>query len=126
MFIAELGQNVLGSSPTRRISEQPYSGSFFRSQNSSTWTPYQNQDLMFIINKAVFNSTGTATFNLDMPPTANVDIDRVMLVSSDLKFPVGAVDYRLRGLFSSNTQQETTGVYLESQFLVRSSIVVVL
>lgn len=112
LFIAEIGEDVLGASPTRRISEQPYAGSLFRSQNSSTWTPYQNQDLMFIINKAVFSSSGTATFNLDMPPTANIDVDRIMLISSDLKFPVGSVDYRLRGLFSSNSQQETTGVYV--------------
>lgn len=112
LFIAEIGENVLGSSPTRRISEQPYAGSLFRSQNSSTWTPYQNQDLMFVINKAVFASSGTATFNLEMPPTANIDVDKVMLISSDLKFPVGTVDYRLRGLFSSNTQQEVGGVYL--------------
>jgi hypothetical protein len=112
LFIAEIGENVLGASPTRRISEQPYAGSLFRSQNSSTWTPYQNQDLMFVINKAVFSSSGTATFNLDAPPTANIDVDRVMLISSDLKFPVGTVDYRLRGAFSSNSQQETTGVYV--------------
>lgn len=112
LFIAEIGEEVLGVSPTRRISEQPYAGSLFRSQNSSTWTPYQNQDLMFVINKAVFASSGTATFNLQMPPTANIDVDRVMLVSSDLKFPVGTVDYRVKGLFSSNTQQETNGVYL--------------
>jgi hypothetical protein len=112
LFIAEIGEEVLGVTPARRISEQPYAGSLFRSQNSSTWTPYQNQDLMFVINKAVFTSAGTATFNLEMPPNANVDIDRVMLISSDLKFPVGSVDYRLRGLFSSNTQQETNGIYI--------------
>lgn len=112
LYISEIGEDVLGSSPTRRISEQPYAGSLFRSQNSSTWTPYQNQDLMFVINKAVFASSGTATFNLEMPPIANVDIDRVMLVSSDLKFPVGSVEYRLKGIFSSNSQQESTGVYV--------------
>jgi hypothetical protein len=112
LYISEIGEDVLGSSPTRRISEQPYAGSLFRSQNSSTWTPYQNQDLMFVINKAVFASAGTATFNLDMPPTANVDVDRIMLVSSDLKFPVGIVDYKLKGIFSSNSQQESTGVYV--------------
>jgi hypothetical protein len=112
LFIAEIGENVLGSSPTRRISEQPYAGSLFRSQNSSTWTPYQNQDLMFVINKAIFAASGTATFNVDMPPTANIDIDRIMLVSSDLQFPASSVEYRLRGIFASNNQQETTGVYV--------------
>jgi hypothetical protein len=112
LFIAELGQDVVGVTPTRRISEQPYAGSLFRSQNSSTWTPYQNQDLMFVLNKAVFQNSGTATFNLEDTPTANVDIDRIMLVSSDLKFPVGLVDYRLRGVYSQDGTQETPGVYL--------------
>jgi hypothetical protein len=112
LFISEIGEEVLGASPARRISEQPYAGSLFRSQNSSTWSPYQNQDLMFVINKAVFQTSGTATFNLEVTPTANVDIDRVMLISSDLKFPVASVDYRLRGLYSSNSQQETLGVYV--------------
>ena len=112
LFISEIGEEVLGASPTRRISEQPYAGSLFRSQNSSTWTPYQNQDLMFVINKAVFSNSGTATFNLETSPAANVDIDRVMLISSDLKFPISSVDYRLRGTFSSNSQQENIGVYL--------------
>jgi hypothetical protein len=112
LFIAEIGETVLGSSPVRRISEQPYAGSLFRSQNSSTWTAYQNQDLMFVINKASFSSSGTASFKLKVPPTSNVDIDRVMVVSSDLNFPVGTVDYKLKGLFSSNSQQEINGVYL--------------
>lgn len=112
LFIAELGQDVVGVTPTRRISEQPYAGSLFRSQNSTTWTPYQNQDLMFVLNKAIFQSSGTATFNLEETPTANVDVDRVMLISSDLKFPVGTVDYRLRGIYSQDNTQETTGIYL--------------
>jgi hypothetical protein len=115
LFIAELGADVLGSGTTTtvRISEQPYAGSFFRSQNSSTWTPYQNQDLMFVLNKAVFDTSGTVTFNLDMPPVANIDIDRVMLTSTDLKFPVGIVDYKLKGVYSSTLAQETSGVDLE-------------
>lgn len=115
LFVAELGADVLGSSTTAtvRISEQPYAGSFFRSQNSSTWTPYQNQDLMFVLNKAVFDSAGTVTFNLDAPPVANIDIDRVMLMSTDLRFPVGIVDYKLKGIYSATLAQETSGVDLE-------------
>lgn len=112
VWIAELGTDVLGVTPTRRISEQPYSGSFFRSQNSSTWTPYQNQDLMFVLNKAVFESAGTATFNLDETPTANTLIDRVMLMSSDLRFPVGIVDYNLKGKYAIDGTLENAGVFL--------------
>lgn len=106
LFIAELGAEVLGSTTPRRISEQPYSGVLFRAQNSSTWSPYQNQDLMFVLNKAVFNTSGSATFILKNTLTANVDVDRVMLVSSDLTFPAANVEYRLRGIFTSNNTYE--------------------
>ena len=112
VWIAEIGTDVLGASPARRISEQPYAGSFFRSQNSSTWTPYQNQDLMFVLNKAVFESSGTATFNLTDTPTANIPVDRVMLISSELKFPAGTVDYKLKGTYALTGAAETAGVYL--------------
>jgi len=106
LFIAELGAEVLGATTPRRISEQPYSGVLFRSQNSSTWSPYQNQDLMFVLNKAVFNNSGTATFNIKDTPVSNNDIDRVMLISSDLTFPAANVEYRLRGVFTSNANYE--------------------
>ena len=112
VWIAELGTDVLGVTPARRISEQPYAGSFFRSQNSSTWTPYQNQDLMFVLNKAVFESSGTATFSLDETPTANTLVDRVMLMSSDLRFPVGIVDYNLKGKYAIDGTMENAGVFL--------------
>jgi hypothetical protein len=112
VWISELGTDVLGATIPRRISEQPYAGSFFRSQNSSTWTPYQNQDLMFVLNKAVFEGSGTATFNLTDTPTANIPVDRVMLISSELKFPIGTVDYKLKGIYANTGAAETTGVYL--------------
>ena len=112
VWIAELGTDVLGVSPARRISEQPYAGSFFRSQNSSTWSPYQNQDLMFVLNKAVFETSGTATFNLDETPTSNTIIDRVMLMSSDLRFPAGIVDYNLKGKYAIDSTMENAGVFL--------------
>jgi hypothetical protein len=54
-WIAELGENRIGTD--RKISEQPYAGVFFKSQNASTWSPDQNQDLTFNINIAEF-STG--------------------------------------------------------------------
>jgi hypothetical protein len=106
LFIAELGQEVLGAAQPRRISEQPYAGSLFRSQNSSTWTAYQNQDLMFRINKAVFASSGTATFNLEKAPVSSTGVDKFILASADLRFPVGSVDYRVRGVYSSDSTND--------------------
>lgn len=106
LFIAELGEEVLGSAQPRRISEQPYAGSLFRSQNSSTWTPYQNQDLMFRINKAVFATSGTAQFTLEEPPVTTTGVDKFILASSDLRFPVGTVDYRVRGVYTADSTND--------------------
>jgi hypothetical protein len=102
-YIAELGGNVLGADPPQRISEQPYAGSFFRSQNATTWTAYQNEDLMFVINKAVFESTGTATFNLKESPEASMNVDRLLLNTNKLTFPVGSVDFKVKGIYKSNS-----------------------
>jgi len=45
------------------ISQQPYLGSLFKSQNGVTWDPSQFEDLKFTIRKAVFNtSPGVARF----------------------------------------------------------------
>lgn len=102
VYVAELGGNVLGADPPQRISEQPYAGSFFRSQNSSTWTPYQNEDLMFVINKAVFNSTGSAVLQIADSIEWEQNVDRLFLNADLLEFPTGSVDFKVKGIFSSN------------------------
>lgn len=53
-YSAELGQKILGTD--RIISKQPFLGSLFKSQNSTTWTPIQDEDMMFILNRADFTS----------------------------------------------------------------------
>jgi hypothetical protein len=50
-----MGKEILGSS--NRITEQPYAGSLFKSQNGSTWTADQTQDLMMRLYKAYFDIT---------------------------------------------------------------------
>jgi len=107
VYVAELGGNVLGADPPQRISEQPYSGSFFRSQNSSTWTAYQNEDLMFVINKAVFGGTGSAVFNIKDAPKSDMDVDRLFINTNKLTFPVGSVDFKVKGVFKSNSTYDT-------------------
>jgi hypothetical protein len=63
-YSAELGGTVLGTD--RKVSKQAYLGSFFKSQNSTTWTPIQSEDLMFVLNKCRFTSTsGSAIFKED-------------------------------------------------------------
>ena len=50
---------------TRTISEQPYAGVLFKSQNASTWTADQYEDLKFNLYRAKFDTTvtGSAVFN---------------------------------------------------------------
>lgn len=60
-WISEMGQvDITGN---RTISEQPYAGVLFKSQNASTWTANQLQDLKFNIYKAVFSSNGKLVLN---------------------------------------------------------------
>jgi Domain of unknown function (DUF4815) len=52
------------------ITSQPYNGVLFKSQNASTWTANQDQDLMFKINQAQFSTSvqGQPTFiNAELP-----------------------------------------------------------
>lgn len=44
------------------VTEQPYAGSFFKSQNASTWTADQYTDLMFKTYKAQFDTSTTGIF----------------------------------------------------------------
>lgn len=54
-----------------RISSQPYNGVLFKSQNGSTWTPDQKQDMKFVIRRAVFDNSVSRSIEL-IPPKLSV------------------------------------------------------
>ena len=58
-----------------RISQQPYAGVLFKSQNASTWTADQNKDLMFTLHRAVFSTTAKTAIlrNSTLPSRALVN-----------------------------------------------------
>jgi len=56
VWIAETGRTDLSSGQI--ITGKESLGSFFKSQNASTWTPNQNEDIMFELEKAVFDISG--------------------------------------------------------------------
>lgn len=58
VWIANMGDKIPDS--TRYISEQPYAGVLFKSQNASTWTAEQMQTLMFKSYYAKFDNSRTA------------------------------------------------------------------
>jgi len=68
VWISNMGDVIPGTS--RTISEQPYAGVMFKSQNASTWTPDQNQDIKFTIHRAVFatNTVGAIVMTNNVLP----------------------------------------------------------
>ena len=62
MYTARMGQTTLDSA--RLISKQPYLGSMFKSQNSTTWTAEQNEDVKFTLNRAKFTTNATSKVTL--------------------------------------------------------------
>lgn len=52
VWIANMGQKDVEKK--QMISKQPYNGVLFKSQNASTWTANQDQDMKFVLNKARF------------------------------------------------------------------------
>jgi len=50
-----------------KIGSAPYVGALFISQNSQTWNADQNQDLMFVIDRCVFDITKTPTIEHVIP-----------------------------------------------------------
>jgi hypothetical protein len=75
VWISNLGDKIPNSS--RTISEQPYAGVLFKSQNGSTWTANQDQDLKFTIYRAQFDTAVVADveFINDVNPIQLLDKD---------------------------------------------------
>jgi hypothetical protein len=106
LYAAEIGQTVLGT--TNKISTQPYLGVLFKSQNGSTWTPSQTEDLCFKLNQCVFNR-GTVSFTVDLEvPTASTDFDLLKLTTQELNFGNDtSITYEIK------TKPKTTGVFTD-------------
>lgn len=87
-WVAQIGEQQVAS--TKIISEQPYVGSLFKSQNASTWTAEQTQDLMFKLYRCSFqpgsmttvftdwdatNTDNVVTLPIDKPTTGSTGFD---------------------------------------------------
>ena len=113
VWISQIGDQIPGSS--RTISEQPYMGVFFKSQNASTWTADQMQDLKFTIYRAKFatDTIGNIEFVNDVVPFQRLDVDpfetrngqtKVRVYQRDHGMPVGS-----RVTISDLTTEKLTG-----------------
>jgi len=100
-YAAEIGK--LDTVSARQISEQPYQGSLFLSQNGSTWTAEQNSDLMFRLFRYTFNTGTTQTqFNVNYP-SANTAYDLMHLIANGISVENTSITYQF------NSEKDTTG-----------------
>jgi hypothetical protein len=105
-YVAEIGKLDLVSG--LQISEQPYGGSLFKSQNGSTWTADENMDMMFrLFRKEFSTSQSTLQFLVDKP-SSNVVFDLLNLTTSEIAFANTSVSY---SFLSEKSSGGTTDYY---------------
>ena len=100
-WIAEMGQNIVGT--TRKVSEQPYAGVFFKSQNASTWEQDQNQDLTFKLNRCAFTISGTHEAVFHNSNTSDYKMDTMHLIPTEIIVNKTAVNWAIK------TTNQSTG-----------------
>ena len=76
VYISRIGENDLLTDAF--ISNQPYLGSLFKSQNASTWEPSQWEDLKFVLYRADFVEQGQIEFYNPALSEGNKQIPRLM------------------------------------------------
>lgn len=108
VFISEIGGVRLDGSE-RRVDKQPYAGSFFKSSNGTTYTPYQDIDLVFRLNKCDFTLGSSALRALNIYPTANTEYDLFKVSSTDLIFKNTLITYTYKS--TSNTTKTLSGEF---------------
>jgi hypothetical protein len=82
VYISRIGENDLLTQSF--ISNQPYLGSLFKSQNASTWEASQWEDLKFTLYRADFIESGTAEFYSPELTKGNKQIATLLPNSIDL------------------------------------------
>ena len=92
VYISRIGENDLLTDTF--ISNQPYLGSLFKSQNASTWEPSQWEDLKFTLYRADFIDNGTVEFYSPELTRGNVQIakltpDPIILQSRSIRVGLG-------------------------------------
>lgn len=132
VWIAQLGEQVVGSD--RLISEQPYAGVLFKSQNASTWSADQTQDLKFNLYRAKFApSSGSIIFRNSVNPLKNLELNPIQATSGQSSIRVihpnhGLIDgdsVTISGFVSGNglTSANVNGTFSVSNVLIDSYVV---
>jgi len=96
-WVAEMGGFDV-TNTNYRINKQPHGGSFFTSQNASTWTPDQSKDLKFTLNRAEFGSSQKELYLVnDVVPVKKLKADCLESTSGSTSITVRHKNHGLHG-----------------------------
>ena len=109
LYSAKFGGNSTGT--TRKISKQPFVGSFFRPRNAGTWEAIGEEFLMMKMNRCEFTGTGGANNYVRMEShangangnTANVNYQTFKLTSSTIEFSNTTTEFQYNSANTSNS-----------------------
>jgi hypothetical protein len=88
VFISKVGDYVLGTTD-KKVVKQPFLGSLFKSQNNSTWTATQWEDMKIHIYTAAFNTSyGEVVLNNASVPQKLLTEDPLSVDSADATISV--------------------------------------
>jgi len=107
VFISRMGETDLATGQT--IAGQPYAGSLFMSQNASTWTAEQTDDLKFNLKKCRFDITKTPLlkFDNDTLPVHTLQNNPIETFSGQNY--VRVINY-FHGMYSTSSNTTVAGV----------------
>jgi hypothetical protein len=94
-------ENPTDSNPTNptKIGASPYVGALFESQNGITWTADQTKNMMFVVDRCVFNTTVSPTIQFSIPK----GLPNRKLGTNDIQHSVNANN--VSNLFGNFSQQ---------------------
>ena len=106
IWLSHMGDPEVGGS--RMISDQPYAGVLFKSQNASTWTASQMEDLKFTVRRADFSTTsGTVTLQNNTLETVSLVENPITTIPGTKKILVKHLNH---GMYKTSNNVEISGL----------------
>ena len=107
VWISRMGETDVTAG--RFINDQPYLGVLFKSQNNSTWTAFDFEDLKFTLYRASFttNQSGTLTLNNDALSTQTLNKNSIESFASTALVKVRQTDHHM---YSTSNNVTIAGV----------------
>ena len=102
-WISRMGELDVGGS--RLVSEQPYLGVLFKSQNNTTWSAYDLEDLKFNLYRAKFDTTKQANITLtnDALPVKTLETNPVRIFNTSNVVKINHRDHNMHSTSNNVT-----------------------